>query len=304
MPHVPIAEMGASLASPSTTTLVPYFADGIVNDQSCVGPRSQFSLPFNTCGFTGGAISTELILVNPTDGALSGTFAFWGQGDADFAASPVNVTIGAQTSSTFSYLVPPRSSLRFSSSIQAAPVWQGSIQISPAAGSQAPFGFGIVSFQLRGTTQYQTTVPGQPPAMASRILLRDGLCCGSTPTFRTSTTLAIANPSASAVAVKMDLLARNGSDTVSVPARGQVVIYPYDLQVGNGYFGLLRISSNSPVSVVGFQKFVFHEQFGSLAVEAFDESTSTAAQPVFIIITVYEPRPPKWISPTRRRSRP
>jgi hypothetical protein len=27
----------------------------------------------------------------------------------------------------------------------------------------------------------------------------------------------------------------------------------------------------------------------------------TTARPVLIIITVYEPRPPKWVTPTRRR---
>jgi len=30
----------------------------------------------------------------------------------------------------------------------------------------------------------------------------------------------------------------------------------------------------------------------------------TSAQPTLIIITVYEPLPPKWISPTQRRLRP
>jgi len=29
----------------------------------------------------------------------------------------------------------------------------------------------------------------------------------------------------------------------------------------------------------------------------------TAAQPVLVIITVYEPKPPKWVTPTRRRPR-
>ncbi|MFN0072338.1 MAG: DUF4258 domain-containing protein [Chloroflexota bacterium] len=28
----------------------------------------------------------------------------------------------------------------------------------------------------------------------------------------------------------------------------------------------------------------------------------TSAQPVLILITVYEPRPPKWLTPTQRRS--
>lgn len=30
----------------------------------------------------------------------------------------------------------------------------------------------------------------------------------------------------------------------------------------------------------------------------------TTAKPTLILITVYEPRPPKWVTPTRRGSRP
>ncbi len=30
----------------------------------------------------------------------------------------------------------------------------------------------------------------------------------------------------------------------------------------------------------------------------------TTIQPVLVLITVYHPRPPKWITPTQRRSRP
>ncbi len=31
---------------------------------------------------------------------------------------------------------------------------------------------------------------------------------------------------------------------------------------------------------------------------------STTVQPVLVLITVYEPKPPKWVTPTRRRLRP
>ena len=31
---------------------------------------------------------------------------------------------------------------------------------------------------------------------------------------------------------------------------------------------------------------------------------STTVQPVLILITVYEPKPPKWVTPTQRRFRP
>lgn len=30
----------------------------------------------------------------------------------------------------------------------------------------------------------------------------------------------------------------------------------------------------------------------------------TTAQPLLILITIYEPRPPKWVTPRERRSRP
>jgi hypothetical protein len=278
MPQVPVVDIGAS---PATTTVVPYFANGIVSSENCVGPPSQFTIPFGGCAFAGGNISTDFVLVNPTDAAISGTFQFVSPGDAGSAATPIDVTIGTVTGSTFAYALPPRSSRRLASGIASSPVRQGSIQINATAGSQAPFGFAILSFKFSGTTQYQTTVPGQNPSTASRILIRDFLCCGSTPTFQTSTTVAISNPAGIPVSVRVTLVSTNVTSTVTVPANGQVLLGPSQMQVGSGYGGWLRVSADSPVSIVGFQRFVHRSQFGSLAIEGFDESsTSTEEIPI------------------------
>ena len=55
---------------------------------------------------------TEVILVNPTDDAMTGTVEFLGQGSSIADAAPVNVTINSQTAATFSYSIPGRSSRR------------------------------------------------------------------------------------------------------------------------------------------------------------------------------------------------
>jgi hypothetical protein len=174
MPQVPVAEIGAG---PTTTSIVPYFAGGRVGSENCVGPTSEFTLPFAACSFIGGVISTELVLVNPTDVAIAGTFSYMG-------ASPIDVIINGQTASTFSYSIPRHSSQHFQSAIGSAPARQGWIQITAPAGPQLPFAFAITSSTLNGITRYQTTVPGQSPSNAFRIVVRDALCCGSTPTFQ------------------------------------------------------------------------------------------------------------------------
>lgn len=285
MPQVPIAEPGTA---GSHTSLVPYFADGFVSQANCTD--NQFALPFSSCRFDGtGVMSTELVLVNPSDTAIAGTFTFLSQGGSNVAGSPMNVRMGNETNSTFSYSIPARSARRFETTPASAPTMQGSIQIASASTSELPFAFAVVTGRTNisganAKTEYQTTIVGQRPASAWRILLRAGLCCGSTPTFQTATTLVITNPANIPIAVNVDLLDADEVPVVmTIPARGQIRLTPSQLPaVGAGYGGMVRISASSPLSVVGFQTFVFRPQLGALAVEAFDEAT-TPTGPQFVV---------------------
>ena len=283
MPQIPVADSAAQPAG-----MVPYFQDGTSSNPP---PSRNFK------------VTTELILVNPTDTALSGGFTFYG--DSSSSGQPVNVTIDGETGSTFSYSIPPRSSRQFATAGNNA-FQQGSIQIQPTVPVQAPFVFAIVTFRadtivirqpfplgcMAGCTDVrelvplvpvsQTTIPGQASGTAFRVLVRGftsggpfALCCS------TSTTVAIANPAETAAAVSLDLPSMNASATMTVPPHGQVLATPQDnMGLRNGYSGTLRISSSTPISVVGLQSFA-GDNFGMLALEMFDESVPVIGEPIF-----------------------
>jgi hypothetical protein len=285
MPQIPVADSAARPAA-----MVPYFQDGA---SSNVPPIENVK------------VTTELILVNPTDSTLSGGFTFYGQVDSASPGQPVNVNIDGEVRSAFSYSIPPRSSRQFATA--GGNVFQrGSIQIQPAVAAQAPFGFAIVTFRtdtivirqpfppgcMVSCTDVrelvplvavsQTTIPGQASGTAFRVLVRGfrspgpfALCCG------TSTAVAIANPSETAAAVSLDLPSMNASATLTVPPRGQILATPQDyMGLTNGYSGTLRVSSSTPVAVVGLQNFS-RDVFGVLALEMFDESVPVIGEPIF-----------------------
>jgi hypothetical protein len=264
MPQVPIVEIGNA-----SMTSVPYFANG----NGCT--------IFFDCRSVR-TIATDLILVNPTDNTLSGTITFWGQGAPNSPAQSVAVTIDGQTSSAFDYSVPPRSSRRFPTAGRSDPFQQGSIQITAIGGNQVPAAFAILSTEAETTIiRSQTTIIGNAPASAFRLPVRGFRFGGIFAGFTTQTGVVITNPSSTPIGVSLDMSSMNASTTVTVPARGQIKITPQEhLQLSNGYEGVLRISSSSPISVVGLQNFI-NQFYGPMAVEAFDESIPRPSDLVF-----------------------
>src|SRR5205807_2820413 len=64
----------------------------------------------------GGGWTTQVVLVNPTDAPLAGSVQFFQQGTTTAAAQPATVTIGGQSSSTFAYTLPARTSRKLQTS--------------------------------------------------------------------------------------------------------------------------------------------------------------------------------------------
>ena len=65
----------------------------------------------------GGGWVTQVILVNPTDSTITGTVGFLGPGSDTATGAPVILTLDdGSTGSDFDYLIPPRSSQRFTTS--------------------------------------------------------------------------------------------------------------------------------------------------------------------------------------------
>jgi hypothetical protein len=103
----------------------------------------------------------------------------------------------------------------------------GSIQIVPFEGSNTPHSQAVLSRQESGITIFQTLVEAKPPATNLRFYIEqlgdfDAGAAGST-----RTGIALANPSAAPVTVRLDLTDFNGrfvgsSRLIQIPASGQV----------------------------------------------------------------------------------
>jgi len=94
----------------------------------------------------GGGWTTQIVLVNPTEGPITGSIQFWSQGGATPAA-PLTVTANNQTASTFNYTIPRQSSFKLVTAGTAAGTAAGSVRVTPATGS-SPSSLVVFSFNL------------------------------------------------------------------------------------------------------------------------------------------------------------
>jgi hypothetical protein len=209
MTTLPVIDMTATpLSAP---VLLPYFADGI-------------------------GWKTSVILVNPTDNALTGTGQFF------------NST--GSVLSTFPYAISPRSSFKFVTSGQGAALQSGSLLITPDTNTAAPTALNVFSYKpavftvseagvmpFAGTVfrMYVETVglPGDPLSIQSGI--------------------AVANPYPGVATLTLELFQSDGNSTglvstVNVPGRGQVAKFLSDIfpSLVPPFEGLVRVSTNTP----------------------------------------------------------
>jgi hypothetical protein len=248
MPQIPVADIGSRATG---TVIVPFF-------------------------WAGNAAVTEMILVNPTDSTLSGTFSFVSAG----SPGPVGLSPSPSSSGNFiyDYAIPPRSSVHYTATLPD-PNRAGFVQVVPNSGTAAPLAFNIVDFQNQGIAQAQTTVFGQSPATAFSLLVQTDQCCGSAISNTTSTTVSLANPSGSPIVVTA--MGRSVA-TITVPERGQVFFSASDITGGRAW--AVRFTSNSPFCIAGLQEFqlVPHGAItGPFGVEPIPDGTS--ASPLLVL---------------------
>lgn len=212
----------------------------------------------------GGGWKTQVVLVNPTDEVIAGTVQFFGQGSPTAAALPVTITVDGQTTSTFTYAIPPRSSRRFETSGSAGGVRVGSIRVTPSANNKSPAGLGIFSFKNAGITVTESGVPVLRAGSAFRLYSEYSGNFNQAQIGSIQTGVAIANPSATAVTVNFELTRLAGepvglTGTAVVPGLGQVVRFLNQISgfesLQAPFQGVLRITTSAPsgISVVGLR---------------------------------------------------
>jgi hypothetical protein len=205
------------------------------------GPRlfAQFA--------NGGGWTTQIVLVNQSDKAVSGTLQLIDQGTVLFPAGVL---------SEFNYSIAARSFTRWGTTAAAPTTQVGSVRVIPALGSLSPFGFAVVSLADQGFTLTQTSLPQDDVGSVFRLFFEtSGLSGALTPS---QTGIAIANPSAARASVNFELMRLDGASTglttsATVPANGQMSRFVGELfpSVISPFRGLVRISSSIPVAITG-----------------------------------------------------
>lgn len=227
---LPVADLSETPAA--GTIVMPHYADGD--------------------GWT-----SQIALVNPTDTTMTGTIQFFDQ-----TGNVAAVTVEGQTGSTFNYSIPARGSQTLRTSGSSQTVRVGSLRVVPAGNIAAPAGLAIFSFRRNGVTIAESGVPAVASGSGFRIYVEasgnfDRAAIGSI-----QTGLAISNLSNAATTVTLELNRLDGSatgltGTAVVPANGHVSQFlnqiPGFASLSLPFQGVLRISSPSPISVVGLR---------------------------------------------------
>jgi len=189
----------------------------------------------------GGGWTTELLLVNPSDQAVSGSVKFVGT-----------------LSSSNTYSIAARSSIHLEPPSSATAIQSGWIQIAPDVDSPTPTGAAIFSFNSDGVTVTETSAGAVPANTAFQLYTEDS----SNGMIRTG--VAIMNPSDMSVDVSLESSNANGSPlataAITVPAKGHRALFLNEVAgIAAPLRGIVRISAALPISAIGL-RFSYNEK--------------------------------------------
>src|SRR5262245_19495798 len=150
----------------------------------------------------GGGWTTEVLLVNPGDTAITGRVSFRNsQGNAS------NVSINGQLVSTTPYAVAPRSSLKLKTSGSGSTASSGSVVISSTSGPAA-IPLVVFSFRSGGVTVTEAGVPAFTASL-SRLYVEANSAPGQVGAIQSG--IAFANTSSSTASVSLELFGLDGT---------------------------------------------------------------------------------------------
>jgi hypothetical protein len=202
----------------------------------------------------GGGWMTQIFLVNPTSGAISGTVRF---NDANGAAT--KVTIGGVTNSNFSYAIPAGSSQKLATAGTAGTTASGSVAVVPGGAGTTPVPLVVFSYKPAAVTVSEAGVP-VASATAFRSYVESSGAAGRPGSIATG--VAVANTSSAATTVTFDMTDLKGASvgvspvSINLPASGQTARFLADIftSLPSPLKGVLRITTTgSGISVVGLR---------------------------------------------------
>jgi hypothetical protein len=213
----------------TAAALVPYFTDGV-------------------------GWNTTILLVNPTDTAMSGTIQFH-QIDGSIKSISANGTVSATAS--FPYTISPRSAFRLKTD-GVGTFQNGSVTITPGSATNTPVPLAAFGSMKNGITTTQSGVPSNS-GTAFRTFV-EGIPGAPTSTIGSySSGIAIGNSTGSPVTATLNLYSTLGAPvattTVPVAKNGVTAKFIDELfpSVVLPFQGVLEITCASPISVVGLR---------------------------------------------------
>jgi len=214
----------------------------------------------------GGGWTTQVILVNPGDSVITGSFQFFSPGNGTAAGQPQAVTLtNGQTGSAFPYSIPKHAAIRWATSGTSTGLLSGTIRITPApsptpgAPPPTPAGLLVLSNKTRGVTVSEAGVPATGPATDVRIYAE----ASGAPSL-ISTGVAVANATTIPVTVNFELSTLAGGTPIlggriTIPGDGQIAKFLDEIpgleKLPLPFQGILRISAAfSPgIAVLGLR---------------------------------------------------
>jgi hypothetical protein len=207
----------------------------------------------------GGGWTTELVLVNTSDAAISGTVQFLGEGTPTVPGAPITLNVNGQTAASFAYSVRPRSSAKLDTMGSAGATTQvGSIRVIPDPASVAPSTSAVFSLSQNGVTVARAAVQTQAPGVVFRTYVEVNSRAAIPGAIQSG--IAISNNSATSATVNFELTGLDGFNTgmtasVVVPASGHVSKFVHELFPGLSlpFRGILRVSSANSIVIVSLR---------------------------------------------------
>jgi len=206
----------------------------------------------------GAGWTTEVILVNPTDTAITGVVGFLGKGSGATPGAPVTLMLDDSSSgSSFPYSIPGRSSQRFTTSSPVGSVAVGSVRVTPDPGTTSPSGVTVFSLANAGVTVTEAGVSAALPGSAFRVYVEASGAVEQAGSVRSG--IAITDTSGSSNTVMMELTSLDGS-AVGVP---EILVLPPSGQdarfidefftLPENFSGVVRVSSTADFAIVGLR---------------------------------------------------
>jgi hypothetical protein len=220
----------------------------------------------------GGGWTTDFLLVNPSDNAISGTLELFG--------------VNGQSSRAIAYSIPSRSSRKFSTAGSSSQLQVSSAKVTPSPLTLPPVGAEVLSFKEAGITVSQAGVGSLAAGKGFRMYAE----ISSSGAIQTG--VAITNPSGREARIDFGLTGLDGTSTgltgsIVVPGLGQRALFLNQIpgfEALAEFKGILRISSAAPdgFAVIGLRsRSNERNEFLVTTTPAVDESTPLHGTVVF-----------------------